>query len=92
MKPYKEKIINKNISERTFSEKNKKDFFWHRDLEDRKIIVIESGKGWFVQLDNCLPQELISGSIITINAYVFHRVIAGSGNLKIKIVKSFKDK
>ena len=44
---------NKNI--RTFSEEvNELDLIWHRDREDRRIVV-ESGKGWKLQKDNQLP-------------------------------------
>lgn len=90
MKPYTEKIISRQISERVFLEKDKNLFLWHRDYEDRKIIVLESGNNWFIQLDNQLPEVLLPGKIVTIKALVFHRVIAGNDSLKIKIVKDFK--
>jgi len=90
MKSYKEIKISKYVFERTFDAKNKDLFEWHRDKEDRKIIVLESNKNWFFQLDNELPKELYPGIIITIPKNVFHRVIAGSGTLKIRLVKDFE--
>ena len=87
MKPYKEKTINENIFERTFLENNSAAYIWHRDEENRKITVLESGKDWFFQIDNKLPEVLYPGKVILIEAHVFHRVIAGSERLKVEIVK-----
>jgi len=90
MKPYKEIEISKHIFERTFDSKNKDLFDWHRDEENRKIIVLESNENWYFQLDNELLKELYQGIIITIPKNVFHRVIAGTGTLKIRLIKDFE--
>lgn len=57
---------------------------WHRDLEDRRITVLE-GSGWYYQKEDELPIELSPGTDIFIRALEWHRVIKGADNLKIKI-------
>ena len=41
--------------------------------------------GWKFQLDNELPKILSTGDTFKIPAGVWHRVIKGAGNLKVKI-------
>lgn len=70
---------------RTFSEDvDELELIWHRDKYKREITILE-GKGWELQLDNQLPEELEKGKIYTIPAMEYHRVIKGSGDLVIKI-------
>jgi hypothetical protein len=57
---------------------------WHRDREDR-IISPLAPTDWKFQMDNELPVPL-EGEIF-IPKGVFHRVIKGTGDLKIKLVK-----
>lgn len=57
---------------------------WHRDDEDRAIISIEK-TDWQVQLENRLPQSL--NSVVFIERGQWHRVIKGTGTLKVKIAK-----
>lgn len=57
---------------------------WHRDREDRLVEVIE-GNGWELQFDNELPIKLKKGMSLIIPEGVYHRVIKGSGNLKVSI-------
>ena len=57
---------------------------WHIDKEDRTIEVIEN-IDWQFQLDNNLPQLL--KETIFIPKETYHRVIKGTGNLKVKITK-----
>jgi hypothetical protein len=57
---------------------------WHIDREDRTITVIEN-IDWQVQLDNNLPQLL--KETIFIPKETYHRVIKGTGNLKVRITK-----
>ena len=91
MNPYEEKEISNNVFERVFKEKDREYFEWHRDKENRKIIVLDAGPNWYFQMDNCLPEELFAGKIITIPCEVFHRIISGQGILKIRLVKDFKE-
>jgi hypothetical protein len=57
---------------------------WHIDREDRTIEVIENNN-WYFQLDNNLPQLL--KETIFIPKETYHRVIKGTGNLKVRITK-----
>jgi hypothetical protein len=58
---------------------------WHRDREDR-IIESIGETDWQVQLDNELP-KVIKGEVF-IPMGVYHRVIKGTGDLKIKLTKN----
>ena len=60
------------------------ELIWHRDNEDRTVTVLE-GKGWQFQRDNELPLVLSEGVRIFIPKYKWHRVIKGTGTLKLKI-------
>lgn len=85
MRPYKEIEIEKNIFIREFSkESNSEEMKWHRDYEDR-IIESISDTNWLIQLDNELPKR-IEGQIF-IPMGVYHRLIKGSSDLKIKLKK-----
>jgi hypothetical protein len=55
---------------------------WHRDRKDRNITPIEN-TDWQIQFDNELPKP-IKGRIF-IREGQWHRVIKGSGCLKILI-------
>lgn len=60
---------------------------WHRDDEDRIVVAIGS-TDWKIQLENKLPQDLISPVFIARGEW--HRVIKGTGKLKVKIIKSYE--
>jgi len=82
--PYDE-IITENSKIRIFSESvDDEELKWHRDREDRLVEVIE-GDGWEIQFDNELPKSLTPGTQIVIPEGVYHRVIKGSSELKIKV-------
>ena len=62
------------------------EFVWHRDKEDRIVEAI--GKtDWKFQLDNEVPKEL---NRIFIPKETYHRLIKGTGNLKVKIIEQVK--
>jgi hypothetical protein len=82
--PYEEEI-NESNRVRVFSESvDDEDLKWHRDREDRLIEVID-GNDWEIQFDNELPKKLTPGTQIIIPEGVYHRVIKGSSELKIKV-------
>lgn len=84
-RPFDETEISENVKVRVFKESVESDELkWHRDREDRIVEVIESNN-WFLQMDNELPKKLIKGKKYFIPEGVYHRVIKGSGNLKIKV-------
>ncbi len=63
------------------------EYVWHRDYNDRTVTVLE-GSGWQFQVDNELPVLINKGDEIFIPKLVYHRLIPGTTNLKIKIIES----
>lgn len=83
--PFHETKISNNVFIREFNQNtDSEEFVWHRDQEDR---VIESigDTDWSIQLDDQLPMK-IEGKI-SIPMGVYHRLIKGTGDLKIKLIK-----
>jgi len=70
---------------RTFSE-NVQEFelVWHRDKEDRIVYPLHS-TDWKFQLDNDIPRTIEKEIFIPKETY--HRLIKGSGDLKVSIKK-----
>jgi len=85
MKPYQEQVLEDNIIIREFSQDTDElDLIWHMDDEDRTIIAIEE-TDWMFQFDDELPISL--NLPIFIPRHRVHRVIKGTKDLKIKIIK-----
>jgi hypothetical protein len=85
---YEQENIGKYKFRRVFTENVETDeLIWHRDREDRKVYV-ESGNDWMLQIDNELPQVLQEGQTYFIPKMTYHRVIKGTGDLKIVIDES----
>jgi hypothetical protein len=85
MMPFQETKISDNVFIREFNQNtDSEEFVWHRDRESR---VIESigDTDWCIQLDNQLPIK-IEGEVF-IPMGVYHRLIKGTGDLKIKLIK-----
>jgi hypothetical protein len=83
--PFQETKLGNNIFIREFSQiTDSGEFMWHRDREDRIIESIET-TDWKIQLDNELPKN-IEGEVF-IPMGVYHRLIKGTNDLKIKLVK-----
>ena len=83
--PFIEKSVGNNQYIREFSsDVDTHELEWHIDREDRTIEVIENNN-WHFQLDNNLPQLL--KETIFISKETYHRVIKGTGNLKVRITK-----
>lgn len=59
---------------------------WHWDQQDREINVV-GDTDWQFQFDNELPIQLTSESSFYIPAGVWHRLIKGTGDLTLKIIK-----
>lgn len=59
---------------------------WHFDDENRKIFPV-SGRGWQIQIDNSLPEDLVVGNEYFIPVDVYHRIIKGEGDLVVKLQK-----
>jgi len=85
--PFIEEISNYSII-RTFNEDVDTDeLVWHRDYEDRVVIVL-SETDWKFQFDNQLPITLKEGSEIMIPKSSYHRVIKGNGSLVVEVLKT----
>jgi hypothetical protein len=85
---YSQKNIEPNKFIRVFKESvDTNELKWHQDQYDRDVYV-ESGKGWMLQMDEELPQELQEGKTYKIPKMTYHRVIKGTGDLKITVVEN----
>lgn len=83
--PFNEEQINENTFIRVFSQDiHSHELVWHRDREDRIIQSIEPSN-WKFQFDNQLPIEI--NRTIFIPKETYHRLIKGSGELKILLKK-----
>ena len=58
------------------------ELLWHRDDEDRTVEILGE-TDWKLQLDNKFPTSL--NEPIFIERHQWHRVIKGTGTLKLKI-------
>jgi hypothetical protein len=61
------------------------ELLWHRDDENRTVEII-GDTDWKVQLENQLPISI--NEPIFIPKHMWHRVIKGTGTLRLKIYKS----
>ena len=57
---------------------------WHRDKEDRYVTPLHP-TDWKFQLDNDIPRVIEKEIFIPKETY--HRLIKGTGNLKVNILK-----
>ena len=88
MKPYIDIEVTDKYIIREFSENiDPIELMWHRDNEHR-IVEILNNTDWKIQLDNQLPTSL--NKQISIPKHAWHRVIKGTGTLKLKIYKHEK--
>jgi hypothetical protein len=82
-RPYKDIEVTDSYIIREFSENiDPIELLWHRDDEDRTVEIIGE-TNWKLQLDNQLPTSL--NQPIFIPKHEWHRVIKGTGTLKLKI-------
>ena len=65
---------------------NESELVWHRDKQDRKVSVVK-GKGWKFQMDNDLPIEITKGLKLFIPEGEYHRILKGTGDLKVRVRK-----
>jgi hypothetical protein len=60
------------------------EFVWHRDKEDRIVTPLHK-TDWKFQLDNDIPRTIEKEIFIPKETY--HRLIKGTGDLKVRVVK-----
>ncbi len=86
MQPYIDIEVTDDYIIREFNENiDPIELLWHRDDENRTIEILGE-TDWKVQLDNQLPTSM--NDPIFIQRHEWHRVIKGTGTLKLKIHKS----
>lgn len=84
--PYKDLEVTDKYIIREFSDNiDPIELLWHRDDENRTIEII-GDTDWKLQLENQLPTSI--NQPIYIPRHEWHRVIKGTGTLKLKIHKS----
>ncbi len=85
MLPFQETKLSDNEFIRVFNQNTDSgEYIWHRDREDR-IVESIGETDWMIQIDNELPKVI---SKVFIPMGVYHRVIKGTGDLKIKLIKN----
>jgi hypothetical protein len=85
MLPFKEEYVFEKTFIRTFSQDiPDNDLKWHWDEEDRIIETVEEND-WQFQFDNHLPIPI--NTQIRIPKGEIHRLIKGTGELKLKVIK-----
>ena len=83
--PFQENKLNDNTFIREFKQDTDSgEFMWHRDHENR-IVESIGDTDWLIQIDNQLPKQIKGEVFIPMGAY--HRLIKGTGDLKIKLQK-----
>ena len=83
--PYDQDEISETVKIRTFSQNlDESELKWHTDNEDRLVKTINK-TDWMVQLDNQLPQKLSENKEVFIPKGTYHRLIKGTGDLKVKV-------
>jgi len=85
MRPYLEEKKDDYIVREFFQDTPSFELVWHRDKEDR-IVETTHTTDWQFQLDNKLPQRLSENKLF-IPKETYHRLIKGTGDLKVKIYK-----
>ena len=84
-RPYTESVTKEYTVREFLSNTSTFEFVWHRDKEDR-IVQAMHQTDWKFQLDNETPQVLSENKLF-IPKETYHRLIKGTGNLKVKIYK-----
>jgi len=84
-KPYSEKNEDGYVIREFSSKTSSFELVWHRDKEDRYVQATHS-TNWQFQLDNEIPQRLTENKLF-IPKETYHRLIKGTGDLKVKIYK-----
>ena len=87
--PYKDTRISDTEWIREFNPSitDSEEYVWHRDRTDRTVIVLE-GSDWQFQFDNELPSIINKGDKLYIPRMIYHRLLPGTTNLKLKITES----
>lgn len=85
MKPYTEDKLDGYIIREFSYSTPALELVWHRDKQDRIVQALHK-TDWKFQLDNQPPQDLTENQLF-IPKETYHRLIKGTGNLKVKIIE-----
>jgi hypothetical protein len=83
--PYKEYTTEGHIIREFSCDTDSFEYVWHRDKEDR-MVESTHPTDWQFQFDNEIPQRLSENKLF-IPKETYHRLIKGTGDLKVKIYK-----
>ena len=86
MKPYVEQKFKDFIVREFTNNTSTFELVWHRDKQDRVVQAMHD-TDWLFQLDNEVPKRL-SKSKLFIPKETYHRLIKGTGDLKVKIYET----
>ena len=94
MLPFREKIIEETgtytLVQRDFmSTLIEEELNWHMGEEDRDVFVVE-GDGWYLQIENEIPQLMQKESIFKIPKETWHRIINKNGTNLVINVRKYK--
>ena len=67
-----------------YKDTDEDELVWHRDKEDRFIMLLDGGKDWLIQLEDELPKPIDE---IFIRKDTYHRVIKGTEDMVVAIRK-----
>ena len=84
-RPYSETKLDGYVIREFSSKAHSFEFVWHRDKEDRTISTLHK-TDWKFQLENDIPRKLTQTDLF-IPKETYHRLIKGTGDLKLKIYK-----
>ena len=85
--PYTQQYLSENSFRRIFEDSvETEELVWHRDRNNRTVKVIKSD-GWKFQEDNKIPITLKEGDTLHINAFEYHRILKGKGQLIVEITE-----
>ena len=84
-RPYSEKKEDGYIIRKFSQDTPSFHFVWHRDKEDRYVQALHD-TDWLFQLDNDIPRKFGKEKLF-IPKETYHRLIKGTGDLKVKIYK-----
>jgi len=85
VRPYNEEQLDGFIIREFLHNTPSFEFVWHRDKEDRVVQAMHD-TDWLFQMDNDIPRRLTESKLF-IPKETYHRLIKGTGDLKVKIYK-----
>ena len=84
MSIYQDTALGESTFERTFSrDVDTGELIFHKDKKDREILKCDNEGEWMLQMDNEIPKVIQKGVFIPKDVY--HRLIKGSGDLRVLI-------